>query len=66
MADEFEFKGTARCVWAEPNNGVIKAILEPETSAAGIEYVIVNFRKEKGMPEVGKTYYVEIRSSLPH
>ena len=63
---ELKFKGTARCVWVELNNGVVKAVYEPEPAFAGIELLMFNLHKDRGVPERGKLYWIEIQPAFPH
>ena len=65
MTGELKYKGTMRCVWVEPNDGIVKAIYEPEHHA-GMEFVMVNMRRERGVPEQGKLYWIEIQPAFPH
>ncbi len=62
---ELKFKGNARCVWVEQNNGIIKAIYEPEPHA-GMEFIMVNMRTSRGAPDLGKVYLIEIQPAFPH
>lgn len=57
----------ARCTWIEQNNGIVKAIYEPELNAAG-EYVMLNLRPalHGAAPELGKVYWIEIQPAFPH
>ena len=66
MGDELKFKGTARCIWAEPNNGIMKAIFEPEPNHPDIEYITLNLHKSHGIPERDKLYWFEIQPAFPH
>lgn len=64
---ELKDKFTARCTWAQPNNGIIKALFEPSSGgSAENEYVLVNLHKDRGCPEVGKIYWLDFQPAFPH
>lgn len=66
MSDEFIFKGHARCTWVEPNNGIIKAIYEPEPNHPLVEVIQINLHRDHGMPQRGKLYLFDIQPAFPH
>ena len=66
MGQELQFKGTVRCIWVKPNNGIIKAHYEPDPGIPGLEYFLFNLRSERGLPTLWRPYWIEIQPAFPH
>lgn len=64
---QFHFKDKCRCQWVHVTNGIIKALFAPiDDATKHPEFLLVNMTKDRGVPEIGKEYLVEISPSFPH
>lgn len=64
----FRFK--ARCDQVRINNGIVQALFTHShglaAAASQDEPVLVNVRKERGLPELGRDYWVSVEPAFPH